>query len=155
MSAASADPRKFPFPPGIPLAALLASWVLGRIWPIDVVWPAWTRVAGVMLFLAPWLFAGWAIRTFRRHGTVVDPRGVVTTIVTTGPFRISRNPMYVTLVTSYVGAVLAFHLAWGGVLLVPLFLALHFGVILPEERHLEAKFGDEYRAYRRRVRRWL
>jgi len=151
----AADPRQFPFPPGIPAIALIVSWALGRAAPIPVTWPDWTRPVGWILFIVPWLFAAWAIRVFGRHGTVVDPRGNVTTIVTDGPYRYSRNPMYVTLVTAYVGGTLAFHLAWGFVLLVPVFLALHFGVIVPEEHHLAAKFGDAYTSYTRRVRRWL
>jgi protein-S-isoprenylcysteine O-methyltransferase Ste14 len=152
---APADPRRFPFPPGIPPAAWLAGWLLERVWPIAIAWPEWARPIGWFLLLAPWAFAIWAVRTFRRQGTVVDPRGNVTTVVTTGPFRITRNPMYLTLVTSYLGGTLAFHLEWGFVLLIPVVLALHFGVILREERYLEAKFGDAYREYRRRVRRWF
>jgi protein-S-isoprenylcysteine O-methyltransferase Ste14 len=85
----------------------------------------------------------------------VDPRGHVTTIVIAGPDRFSRNPMYETLMTVYLGGTVAFHLAWGFVLLVPVFLALHVGVIVPEERYLAATFGEDYTSYTRRVRRWL
>jgi len=152
---ATADPRKFPFPPAIPAAALLASWGLARAAPIDVPWPVWTRPVGWILFTLPWLFAIWAVATFRHHQTAVNPRGVVTAIVSGGPYRYSRNPMYVTLMAIYVGGALAFHLAWAFVLLVPLFLALQFGVIVPEERHLAVKFGDEFGRYATRVRRWL
>jgi protein-S-isoprenylcysteine O-methyltransferase Ste14 len=155
MSAASDDPRKFPFPPGIPFIALIASWALGRVWPIALGWPSWTRPVGWILLTVPWAFAIWAIRVFRRHHTPVDPRGNVTVIVDSGPFQYSRNPMYVTLMTVYIGGTFAFHLAWGFVLLIPVFLALHFGVILREERHLIAKFGDPYRQYLQLVRRWL
>src|SRR5262249_10163475 len=147
--------RKFPFPPAIPAIALIASGVLGRLAPIATAWPEWSRPVGWILFTVPWLFAAWAIRVFRRHGTVVDPRGKGTTIGTARPYRYSRNPMYVALMAVYLGGTLAFHLPWGLVLLLPVFLALHFGVIVPEERHLTAKFGGEYTSYARRVRRWL
>ena len=63
-------------------------------------------------------------------------------MVAEGPFRYTRNPMYVSLVVSYVGAMLAFRLPWAALLFVPVFLALHYGVIRPEEQHLEAIFGE-------------
>jgi protein-S-isoprenylcysteine O-methyltransferase Ste14 len=149
------DTRRFPFPPGIPLLGLLLGWALGRVWPIPIHWPAWTRWLGWILFVAPFFAAVWAARTFRRHHTVVDPRGDVTTIVTSGPFRFSRNPMYVSVLLIYLGATLAFRLAWAAILLLPVFLALHYLVVIPEERYLRARFGAEYALYVRRVRRWL
>jgi len=151
----AADPRKFPFPPGIPLIALLLAWLLGRIWPIPIHWRGWTRWLGWFLFFSPFLLVIWANSTFRRHNTVANPLGKVTTIVTAGPYRYSRNPMYVGLLVFYVGATLAFRLPWAAILLVPVFLALQYIVIIPEERYLQAAFGDQYTAYRRRVRRWL
>jgi len=81
--AVSPDSRKFPFPPAIPIVALFLSWIIGRLWPIEANWPTWTQWAGLILFTVPFLFAIWAIITFRRNFTVVDPRGQVTTIVTT------------------------------------------------------------------------
>ena len=110
---------------------------------------------GWLLFVTPQLFAVAAVRTFQRRQTAVNPRGKSTTIVESGPFRYTRNPMYLSLLVLFVGGMLAFRLPWAAVLLLPVFLALHFGVILPEERYLEAAFGEPYRSYRRRVRRWL
>jgi protein-S-isoprenylcysteine O-methyltransferase Ste14 len=153
--AVSPDSRKFPFPPAIPIVALVLSWIIGRLWPIEANWPTWTQWAGWILFTVPFLFAIWAVITFRRNFTVVDPRGQVTTIVTTGPFQYSRNPMYVTLLIVYTGSALAFRLPWALVLLLPVFLLLQFVVIIPEEKYLEASFGEEYIRYKRRVRRWL
>lgn len=149
------DPRRFPFPPAIPIIALLLSWAMGRLWPIDVNWPAWTRWVGWVLFVTHPLLAFSAVRTFQRHHTAVNPRGEVTTIVASGPFRYTRNPMYLNLLVLHVGGMLAFQLPWAAVLLVPVFFALHFGVIIPEEKYLEATFGEPYRSYRQRVRRWL
>jgi protein-S-isoprenylcysteine O-methyltransferase Ste14 len=110
---------------------------------------------GMFLLVAPLIFATWAVATFRRHHTVVHPRGDVRSIVDAGPFRFTRNPMYLSLVLIHVGGLLAFHLAWAAVLFPVVFLAFHFAVILPEERYLAAKFGEPYEAYRRRVRRWI
>jgi protein-S-isoprenylcysteine O-methyltransferase Ste14 len=149
------DPRRFPFPPAITFAAWLIGWGLGKIWPIPFHWPAWARPLGVLLMVLPVCFAIWAVLTFRRHNTVVDPRGKVSTIVTTGPYRVSRNPMYVSLLVLCVGGILAFHLLWSAILLPAVFLALHYGVIVREERYLQAVFGEPYAAYCRQVRRWL
>jgi protein-S-isoprenylcysteine O-methyltransferase Ste14 len=155
MTEPTRDPRRFPFPPAIPIVALLVSWGLGRLWPVAGDWPMWIRWLGWALFVTPTLLAIAAVRTFRRNHTALDPRGTVTTIVASGPFRYTRNPMYLSLMILYVGGMLAFRLPWALLLLVPVFLALHFGVIIPEERHLETAFGEPYRLYRQRVRRWL
>jgi protein-S-isoprenylcysteine O-methyltransferase Ste14 len=152
---AATDPRRFPFPPAIPVIALLLSWAIGRIWTVNVNWPAWSRAFGWVLMLAAVSLAFAAVLTFRRYHTAVDPRGTVSTMVTSGPFRYTRNPMYLSLLVLYIGGVLAFRLPWALVLLPPVFLALHVGVILPEERHLEAACGEPYRHYRQRVRRWF
>ncbi len=153
--ASTTDPRKFPFPPGIAIAGLLLGWGLGAIRPIHIAWPEWTRWLGWFLFIAPWLLAIWAMVTFRRHNTPVHPLGKVATIVTEGPFRYTRNPMYLHLMLVYIGGILAFRLPWSAILLPLVFLALRYGVIAREERHLQAVFGEQYADYCRRVRRWL
>ena len=155
MNQPAKEPRRFPFPPAIPIIALLLSWGLGRLWPMEMSWPIWTRWVGWVLFVTAPLLAVAAVRTFRRHQTTVNPLGKVTVIVDSGPFRYTRNPMYLSLLVLYIGGTFAFRLPWAMALLVPVFLALHFGVILPEERHLETTFGEPYRLYRQRVRRWL
>jgi protein-S-isoprenylcysteine O-methyltransferase Ste14 len=152
---ANSDPRRFPFPPAIPVIALLASWGLGQVWPIAVPWPNWTFWAGLALFTLPHLLGIWAHRTFLRHRTTVNPRGDVAEIMTDGPFRYTRNPMYLSLMPLYVGGSLLFRLPWAWILLLPVFVVLNFGVIVPEEKYLEAKFGAKYLRYKQRVRRWL
>ena len=149
------DPRKFPFPPALPIIALLLSWGLGRIWPIAISWPAWSFWFGLALFTLPYGLALWGVRTFHRHHTVVRPTGDVTQIVTSGPFQYTRNPMYLSLIVLYLGGMLLFRLPWALVLLLPLFFALQFGVILPEEKYLASKFGEPYLRYQQLVRRWL
>ncbi|SRR5580765_692177 len=155
VSRSAGDPRRFPFPPAIPILALLLGWGLGRRWPIDVNWPAWFRWVGWVLVITSVALAVSAVRTFRRHHTAVNPRGEVTTVVASGPFHYTRNPMYLGLLVLHAGGVLAFRLPWAVILFVPVFLALHFGVIVPEEKYLAAEFGEPYRLYRQRVRRWL
>ena len=96
-----------------------------------------------------------ALRTFKAAGTNVHPSEPALTIVRGGPYRFSRNPMYLALCLVQAG--IGFLLNdWITLLfVVPLALVLHFGVILPEERYLEAKFGEQYLALRRKVRRWI
>lgn len=97
----------------------------------------------------------WAVWTFRRAGTTPDPRGDVTVFVTAGPFRFSRNPMYLTNVILQIGVALVLDNAWI-LLLVPVtWLVLDRVVIAGEERYLAAKYGSAFDEYRRRVRRWL
>ena len=91
----------------------------------------------------------------RRAGTNVRPDQPATTIVMGGPFRFTRNPLYVGTTGLYVGVALLVDALRPLVLLVPLLAIVEWGVICREERYLEAKFGDAYRTYRARVRRWL
>ena len=76
-------------------------------------------------------------------------------LVAEGPFRFSRNPIYVALTLIYCGIGVAADSGWVLGLAVPLLAVMRYGVIAPEERYLEAKFGDAYRDYKGRVRRWL
>src|SRR5260370_7754690 len=95
---APTDPRKFPFPPGIPAVGLLIGWLLGKLWPIQLPLPAWTRWIEWPLFIIGPCLAIWAVLTFRRHNTVVDPRGKVVTIVTGGPSPFTPNPILLALI---------------------------------------------------------
>ncbi len=90
-----------------------------------------------------------------RAGTNVNPREPTTALVVSGPFRFSRNPLYVALTLMYAGLAVVANAFWVLVLLVPVLLVLHSGVVRREERYLEAKFGEAYRQYRARVRRYL
>ena len=87
--------------------------------------------------------------------TNVNPSLPTTAIVTSGPFRFSRNPLYVGLTLLYFGLTLAFNTWWSVVLLVPILIIMHRGVVLREECYLEQKFGETYRQYRSKVRRYL
>jgi protein-S-isoprenylcysteine O-methyltransferase Ste14 len=78
-----------------------------------------------------------------------------TALVTEGPFRYSRNPIYVALTLLYVGVALLINALWILLLVVPAVLVLRYGVIAREEAYLTRKFGDAYRQYTTQVRRWL
>jgi protein-S-isoprenylcysteine O-methyltransferase Ste14 len=117
---------------------------------------AWRHaVAGIVLSVLAIGMAIVARRTMEAAGTNVNPLLPTTAIVTTGPFRFSRNPLYMTLTLLFIGLTLAIDTWWGAILLLPVLVIMHVGVILREERYLEGKFGAPYREYRSRVRRYL
>jgi len=144
-------------PPLIFAATLALGFLLHWIWPAAII-PgkvAVLRVAGLLLVTLGVVLSAVSVRLFRRAGTNVNPRRPTTALVQTGPYRISRNPMYVALVVLTAGIALLAN-AWGPLfLLVPALVAVRYGVIAQEERYLEAKFGGAYREYTSRVRRWL
>jgi protein-S-isoprenylcysteine O-methyltransferase Ste14 len=141
-------------PPAIYAAALVVGLVLDRVWHVHVLPPGVARVLGPLL-LALSLVGLPAILAFRRHRTSPNPYRPSTTLVTDGPYRLSRNPMYVGFTLMYLGVALWADALWPLVLLPVVLLVMQRGVIVREERYLETVFGDEYRAYRARVRRWV
>jgi protein-S-isoprenylcysteine O-methyltransferase Ste14 len=92
---------------------------------------------------------------FGRAKTPPNPGRASTTLVIEGPFRFTRNPMYLGLTLIYVGIAFAANSAWLLGLTAPLLIVMHFGVIVREEAYLERKFGDAYLQYRKTVRRWF
>jgi protein-S-isoprenylcysteine O-methyltransferase Ste14 len=111
-------------------------------------------IGGVLLASGVFL-AIWGRRVMERAGTNVNPTLPSTALVATGPFLFSRNPLYVALTLIYVGLALLANALWVLVLIVPVLLIMHYGVIRREERYLEARFADAYREYRSRVRRYV
>lgn len=94
-------------------------------------------------------------RVFLKHSQPTDPGLPTSSILTTGIFSISRNPMYLGAICLLVGIALVFKLAWVFILLLPTLIACHSILIEPEERYLTAKFGGEYRRYAASVYRWI
>ena len=134
------------FAVGLALHAVTDDHIGGR--------PATTWL-GAILIAAGLVLAGSAVEMFVRAHTTVIPHRQVSKVVTTGPFRISRNPMYTAFALITVGAALAIGTWWPLVTLIPALLVIRFGVIGPEERYLAETFGEDYAAYSRRVGRWL
>jgi len=113
------------------------------------------NVSGAVLFMVGAALAGWGWLTFRRARTTTVPGQASSRLITFGPYRISRNPMYVGLSIAYVGEAGLLVQIWP-LLLLPLVLAYLNWVVIPvEERKLVEVFGDAYEQYRRRVRRWI
>jgi protein-S-isoprenylcysteine O-methyltransferase Ste14 len=139
-------------PPLIFLGALVIGLGLEQIWPIEGIAH---RGAGYALFLAGIVLLILAIQAFRRASTNVQTRKPSTTIVEAGPYKYSRNPIYVGMALMLVGIGLAVGSAWTILMVVPFLGIIRTGVIAREERYLAAKFGGAYDSYRSRVRRWI
>jgi protein-S-isoprenylcysteine O-methyltransferase Ste14 len=142
-------------PPLIFLAFVLVGYLLHWLWPLPFAIGVVYDILGVVLIVLPIAIAIWARNLFIRAGTNVEPYKPTTAIVDKGPFAYSRNPLYLCLFVLYLGIALLIGSLWLVLLAVPLFFIMLYGVILREERYLEAKFGETYLAYKRRVRRWL
>ena len=115
-------------------------------------WRVRLRWALVGLFA---IWNGWSLWLFARHETGLLPGDATTAMIESGPYRLSRNPLYVGLLALYLAIALLGSTFWGLVLFPVAVLLVLWGAILPEERFLHARFGEAYDAYRHRVRRWL
>src|SRR5438132_12919884 len=112
-------------------------------------------ILGIVCLLVGPSLALPALFAMRAAGTHANPAKPALLIVRGGPYRFTRNPMYLALCLVQAGIGFVMN-DWITLLFVmPLALVLHFGVILPEERYLEAKFGEQYLALKRKVRRWI
>jgi protein-S-isoprenylcysteine O-methyltransferase Ste14 len=115
----------------------------------------WALAAAIGLWLAATGFTLWGVRAMKAGGTNVRPDQPALSIVSNGPFALTRNPLYLGMIGLFTGVGIAIGSPAFLTALLPLVVVLHFGVVLREERYLEAKFGDSYRAYKARVRRWI
>jgi len=147
------------FPPGVPLVTILAGVGLSYLWPIDLglgslataaYWVGGAIVAGSVLGLGLW-----PVLLFRRSGQDENPWKPTPMIVERGPYRITRNPMYLQMVLVCVGVAVILMDVWILILTPVCVWALQRFAIEPEEAYLERKFGEAYLAYKRRVRRWI
>jgi len=135
--------------------AFLFGTLLHGLFPRPALPLGMAPLTGLALLCSGAVLAVWSRRTMEAASTNVNPSRPATTLVVTGTFGFSRNPMYVARTLLYLGLGLMVNALGILVALVPLLFVMHYGVIKPEERYLEAKFGDAYRRYRTRVRRWL
>ena len=142
-------------PPLIYLAGLGIGFGLDALLPSASFpeWLAWSL--GSVLLLGGLVLAAAFVRAFRRAGTHVNPGRSATTLVTTGPYRRSRNPGYLGMTLGYAGIAILSGALWALVPLVPTLFLIDRGVIRREERHLERRFGEQYIRYRARTRRWI
>jgi protein-S-isoprenylcysteine O-methyltransferase Ste14 len=115
----------------------------------------WVREAGLVVIALAIGLGIWAIASFRRAGTTPVPVKPTTAVVFAGPYRFTRNPMYLALTLALAGVGLALDRGWIALSALVGAALVDRYAIAREERYLERKFGDAYLAYKRRVRRWL
>lgn len=147
------------FPPAVPIGVILAAVGLNHVWPVDLgleiprairYWVGGTIVVGAILALG-----AWSVFVMRRSGQSENPWKPTYNIVERGPFRLTRNPMYLQMVIVCLGVAIALTNFWLLLLTPVCGLLLQYVAILPEEKYLEGKFGQAYLEYKKRVRRWL
>ena len=114
-----------------------------------------TLVAGAIVFSFGAIIAGWGLVTFRRAHTTTVPGRTSAQLVTWGPYRFTRNPMYVGLTIAYIGETLMLRQVWPLILLPFTWVYVNWVVIPLEQEKLSEAFGQEYARYQSRVRRWL
>ncbi len=147
------------FPPGIPLLTILGGIGLNRWWPIDlgVALPTLLRyvLGGGIVAGAIFGLGLWSVLLFRSGGQSENPWKPTPHIEERGPFRLTRNPMYLQMILVCIGIAIML-MNWWILLLTPIAAwLLQSLAIVPEEAYLERKFGEQYVAYKSRVRRWL
>lgn len=151
----SDSPGVIALPPLIYLAGLIAGLLLHWLKPLHFLPQWWTGPVGLSALVLAAVMALTAKRALKLAQTNVDPRQPTTCIVTTGPYRLTRNPLYLSLVLIVLGVACAVNALWIVITLIPVLMTVHFGVIKREETYLTRKFGSVYRDYQKRVRRWI
>jgi len=142
-------------PPLLYVIFFVIGMLLQRVWPVGLLSSLLGRAVASACLTAGIGLGIWSVLTFRRAKTNVLPIRPSTAIVTDGPFRFTRNPMYLSLSLLYMGTAFWLDMLWPVLLLPVLLFLVQTYIIAREERYLERKFGGEYLQYRSRVRRWI
>lgn len=142
-------------PPLLYLGFLALGVGLNFAWPASAVPGVVQAPLGGAMIALGFAVVGMAFRQFRKAKTHIEPYKETTALVTSGLFRLSRNPIYVAMTLAYAGLGILLDNLWVLGLLVPTLVVMRYGVIAREERYLEGKFGEPYQRYRATVRRWL
>jgi len=145
-------------PPILFLGALALGCLLSSLIPIGPGLGAANGLAvtvGLTFIVLGFVLAGLSFRNFRLAGTSVVPGEPATALVVSGPYHVTRNPIYIGLVLTYFGVSILLTSMWVLLLLIPAVIILQRGVVLKEEEYLERQFGEAYTKYKARVPRWL
>lgn len=152
----SAMPR-IPWPPILIALAVGAAIALQHVQPLP--WPGErdvvARLVGHAIGLAGLVLLFWSVATLHRHGTTVRPDTAAAVLATDGPFRYRRNPIYIADALILLGVAEITQNIWFAIVALPFLALVTWLAILPEERYLEARFGEAYRAYKARTRRLI
>lgn len=147
----------FPWPPVLLAAAIIAAWALGRLSPLP--WPGLddtpARLIGLVIGALGLVLVVTAVLTLRRHETTVMPDKASTALVTSGPYSLFRNPIYLGEVMALMGVAELTKNVWFIAAGLAFAVLVTWLQIVPEERHLNARFGQDYLDYKARTRRWI
>lgn len=142
-------------PPLVYLASIALGLVIDLIWPARLVPPSISMPIGLLVTLGAVTLFVWAVRTFRVAGTPIPGNRPTTTIVRAGPYRSTRNPIYLAFSLLQLGLSLWVNSLGLLLTLIPAVALMSLVVIPREERYLAARFPVEYLPYRASVRRWF
>lgn len=142
-------------PPVLLLIHIAVAFLLGRFVPLLFDVPDRLRSMGLALAMIGFLLGMSAAWEFSKAHTTLDPHGSVSSLVTSGIYRISRNAIYLGFVFMTIGIPLYFGNYWGIIVAPVLMILFNHLVIKQEEAYLEQKFQEVYTHYKSRVRRWL
>ena len=148
-------PQVIAIPPLVYAGAFGLGLILEGMLRTDVPWRMLRIGLGTALLLGGLGFMGAALRAFRRAGTHVEVYLPATALVKTGPYGVTRNPIYLGMTMAYLGSACLINSVWVAMCAIPAVAVIHYGVVLREESYLGGKFGDDYHRYRTAVPRWL
>ena len=150
-------PNTIPWPPIITIGAIIIGWIAQRFEPLDwiadisqLLWPL-----GVLMVVVALSIDVWTYLTFKQMNTTILPTKAASNLAMSGPFRWSRNPIYLGNIMLISGIALASGNAWMLITAAVAIFAIEEFAIKREEKHLLAKFGSEWTNYTTRVRRWI
>jgi protein-S-isoprenylcysteine O-methyltransferase Ste14 len=142
-------------PPIIYAISILSGIGLNNLWPLSMPFGLHGRLYGSIIIVAATLIAAWALLHFHRHDTDVRPDKPDSALITSGPYRFTRNPLYIVLTLAQITAAVWLDNLWILLLVVVSVIVITRYAITREELYLEQLFGQEYLKYKQRVRRWF
>ncbi len=149
------SPQVIALPPLVYISGLIIGLLLHFITPISIIPKIIEMPLGIILMIIAICLMVFSMKSFGAAKTEVDPRKPTTAIVDFGPYRFSRNPIYLAMTLFYLGITIWVNSLTMLIMLLPVLIMIRFGVIEREEKYLERKFGKRYLKYKSKVRRWV
>jgi len=143
------------YPPVVVTATLALGLLMQFVFPLELIGGSFIRGVGFMFTILALLIIWWSDFTFKKVGTSSNPTQATTDLITDGPHEYSRNPVYLSFLIITFGIALCVGTIWLIILDIVQYFVLERAVILHEEQYLSRKFGERYKRYCEKVRRWL
>ena len=157
MNAYRSRPLTFPWPTTFYIVALLLALALQRVFPLDIVQIGriWQQLAGAVLLAGGVTLIGWALKKLLHHRTSILSTRSTSHLITSGPFRLTRNPVYLGYTVVILALGLLADCPWMIAAALITAALIHVFVVRREEKHLLARFGFDFERYCRRTRAWI